>query len=130
MMGIDPEYGIKQDVRNNPIVREIDRDQRRQFLRNIGITALVVGMLLFSAWQHYEVWRHGFEIEAVDKQRAAEDAINRKLRLELDTLRSPARIEYQATTDLHMVVPTAKDTLVVERVTPAPADHSAVASVR
>jgi len=130
MKGLDAEYGIKQDVRNNPIVREIDRDQRRQFLRNIGVTVLVVGMLLFSAWQHYEVWQHGYQLETVEKNRASEEAINRKLRLELDTLRSPARIEREATGDLNMVLPTQKDTLVVRRVAPAPVNKAVVASVR
>jgi cell division protein FtsL len=128
MSGIDVEYGIKQDVRNNPIVREIDRDQRRLYLRTIGVAALVVGMLLFSAWQHFEVLNHGYQFENLQKQRADELALNRKLRLEVETLRSPARVERLATTDLHMIAPT--DTLVIERRAPATPGKAVVASVR
>ncbi len=130
MSVMDAEFGIKQDVRNNPIVRQIDRDQRRQFLRNVGLGALVVGMMLFSAWQHFEVLRHSYEIETLQKQRAAEEAINRKLRLEVETLGSLARIEQKATTELHMVAPAAKDAVVMERVLPSTPSRAIVASVR
>ena len=130
MSGIDVEYGIKQDVRNNPIVREVDRDQRRQFLRTIGVVALVVGMLLFSAWQHFEVLNHGYQIESLNKQRADEEALNRKLRLEVETLRAPGRIEERATADLHMVAPSQRDAIVIERIPPAAPTRAVVASNR
>ena len=54
-------------------------------------------VLLFSAWQHFELLRHGYRIEQMQKERADEDEVNRHLRLEIDTLRSPARIERLAT---------------------------------
>jgi hypothetical protein len=31
--GLDFEYAIKKDVRNNPIVREIDEERQRQLWR-------------------------------------------------------------------------------------------------
>ena len=52
-MSIDVEYAIKKDVRNNPIVREVDLAQRQEFRRNVWLGVLVVATLLFSAWQHY-----------------------------------------------------------------------------
>ena len=54
-------------------------------------------VLLFSAWQHFELLRHGYRLEQMQQERAAEDEINRHLRLEIETLRSPARIERLAT---------------------------------
>ena len=54
-------------------------------------------MLLFSAWQHFELLRHGYRLEQMQRERAAEDEINRHLRLEIETLRSPQRIERLAT---------------------------------
>ena len=32
MSGVDFEYAIKKDVRNNPIVREVDEARQRQML--------------------------------------------------------------------------------------------------
>lgn len=127
MNQIDVEYAIKKDVRNNPIVREADRRQGHDFIRAAGVWALILAMGLFAAWQHLEVIRHGFEIEKVLQDKAKEEAINRRLRLQIETLRSPARIERIATNDLRMIVPPSSSTLVIERVAPASADKAIVA---
>ena len=122
------EYAIKTDVRNNPIVREIDRDRQRDMVRSVAIGVLLVSVLLFSAWQHFELLRHGYRLEQMQKERAAEEEINRHLRLEIDTLRSPARIERLATGRLRMVAPGPDDAAVIERVLPsAPPLRSVVA---
>src|SRR5580704_18029657 len=113
------EYAVKKDVRNNPIVREVDETRQREMWKSVGVAGFLVLVLLFSAWQHFELPRHGYEIEAMKKQHAAEDEIARRLRLEIDTLRSPARIESLATQQLHLVAPARDEGIVIERVTPA-----------
>lgn len=128
MNSVDIEYAIKKDVRNNPIVREADRRQRDDFMRTAGVWALIVLMAMFAAWQHFELQRHGYEIDKLQHERAEEEAINRRLRLMIETLKAPERIEQIATGELHMVVPPAGSTLVIERVTPASADKAIVAS--
>jgi hypothetical protein len=45
---------------------------------------------------------------------AAEEALNRQFRLEVETLRAPKRIEMYATQDLHMTPATAATTLVID----------------
>jgi cell division protein FtsL len=65
----------------------------------------------------------------VQRERAAEEDVNRHLRLEIDTLRSPERIERIATKQLHLVAPTRDQAIVIERVTPAaPPEKSIVAT--
>jgi len=84
--------------------------------------------LLFSAWQRVELLRHGYKLEEMQKERAAEAEIARHLRLEIETLRSPARIERLAINRLHMVAPGNEDAAVIERVIPAsPPPQSVVA---
>jgi len=123
------EYAIKKDVRNNPIVREVDEARQRQLWRSLAIGALLVGVLLFSAWQHFELLQHGYQIQRLQQERAAEAEVNRQLRLEIETLRSPARIERIATKDLKLVVPARDQAIVIERVTPpAPPAKSIVAA--
>ena len=51
MSGTDFEYAIKKDVRNNPIVREVDEARQRQLWRSTAIGAVLVVVLLFSVWQ-------------------------------------------------------------------------------
>jgi cell division protein FtsL len=128
MTGTDFEYGIKKDVRNNPIVRELDDARQRQLWRSAGIGALLVLVLLFSAWQHYELLQHGYLMERLQQERAAEEEINRHLKLEIETLRSPRRIEQIAIRELRLVEPKADQAIVIERVaTPAPPAKSIVA---
>jgi cell division protein FtsL len=122
------EYAIKKDVRNNPIVREIDRERHRDMGRSVAVGIFLVAVLLFSAWQHFELLRHGYRLEQMQRDRTNEAEINRHLRLEIDTLRSPARIERLATERLGMVPPGPEEAAVIERVLPAePPPRSIVA---
>ena len=126
--GLDFEYAIKKDVRNNPIVREIDEERQRQLWRTAGISAVLVLVLLFSAWQTFQLVRHGYVIQQLERERAAEEEQNRHLRLEIETLRSPRRIEEMAINDLKLVAPEREQAIVIERVTAtAPPGKSIVA---
>ncbi len=129
MSAVDFEYAIKKDVRNNPIVRELDEARQQQLWRSVVIGGFLVLVILFSAWQHFELLRHGYEIQRMQRERAAEEEVNRHLRLEIETLRSPGRIERIATKELHLVTPTRDQAIVLERVTPsAPPEKSIVAA--
>ena len=131
MTGETFEYAIKKDIRNNPIVREIDRERHREMWGSAAVGVLLVGALLFSAWQHFELLRHGYRLEQMQRERAAETEINRHLRLEIDTLRSLLRIERLAVDRLHMVAPGPEEALVIERVLPTePPPRSVVAQRR
>ena len=122
------EYAIKKDVRNNPIVREIDRERNREMARSVGIGVFLVAVLLFWAWQQFELRRNGYRFEQMQQERAAEADVNRHLRLELQTLKAPERIERLAMSRLHMVMPRPEDASVIERVVETPvAPRSVVA---
>ncbi len=124
------EYAIKKDVRNNPIVREVDEARQRELWKSAGVAAFLVLVLLFSAWQHFELLRHGYQIEELKRQRAAEEETGRRLRLEVDTLKSPKRIETVATEQLHLVTPFLDDAIVIERVVPADPPAASVVARR
>ncbi len=129
MSATDFEYAIKKDVRNNPIVREVDEARQRQLWRSAGIGALLVLVLLFSVWQHFELVRYGYLMERLQQERADEEEVNRHLKLEIETLRSPSRIEDIATRRLRLIEPTPEQSIVIERVaTPAPPAKSIVAA--
>jgi cell division protein FtsL len=119
MMSEPFEYAIKKDVRNNPIVREVDEARQRELWKTVVITGLIVLVFLFSAWQRTELLRHGYRLEQMQKERAAEADLNRHLRLEIETLESPARVEAVAIGQLHLVAPGRDEAIVIERVVPA-----------
>jgi cell division protein FtsL len=123
------EYAIRKDVRNNPIVREVDEARQRELRQSIGIGCVLVLVLLFSAWQHFELIRHGYRLEEMQRARATQEEIKRHLTLEIETLRARERIEKLATQQLGMVVPGAGEAIVIERVVPAdPPARSVVAA--
>ena len=123
------EYEIRKDFRNNQIVREVDERRLRDLWQSLGIGVVLVIVLLFSAWQHFELLRHGYRLEQMQRDRAAENDINRHLRLEMETLRAPQRIEKLATERLGMVTPAEGEAVVLERVSQQePPAKSVVAS--
>lgn len=129
-MSMDVEYAIKKDIRNNPVVREVDAQQKREFFRTAVLAMVIVTMGLFAAWQHFKILQNGYEVQKLEQMRAAEEALNRKLRLEVEMLRAPQQIERIALQELHMVAPTPKNTLVIERATPSAPDQAVVAAAR
>jgi len=110
------EYAVRKDVRNNPIVREVDRERHRDMFRSLGTGVLLVVVLLFWAWQQFELLRHGYRFERMQQERAGDEERDRHLRLEIETLSAPGIIEQKATTQLGMVAPAPGDAIVVERV--------------
>src|SRR5689334_19449904 len=102
-MSIDVEYAIKKDIRNNPILRELDTQQRREFRRILLLSALSVALVLFSAWQHFETRRHGMSIEDLRLALEHEQVMNRQLRLNLEAVRTPQHLEARARRELGLV---------------------------
>ncbi|HUR20898.1 MAG TPA: cell division protein FtsL [Vicinamibacterales bacterium] len=129
-MNIDVEYAIKKDVRNNPVVRGVDVQQRRELVRSLLVGAAVVSMLLFSAWQHYQLIDHSYKVQGLLTERASEERLNRRLRLEVESLRAPDLVEKRAMRELGMVYPAPEQTLVIERVSSSTAPRAIVASAR
>ncbi|HXD76057.1 MAG TPA: cell division protein FtsL [Vicinamibacterales bacterium] len=124
------EYAIRKDVRNNPIVREVDHARQRELWKSVGLTAFLVVLALFFAWPHFEMTLNGYRIEQLQKEKDAEEELTRQLRLEIETLRSPTRIETLATTRLHLVTPKQDEAIVLERVVPAELPSSSLVASR
>jgi cell division protein FtsL len=124
------EYAIKKDVRNSAIVREIDEERQRELWTSVGIACLLVLVLLFSAWQHFELLRHGYQVEELQRERALQEELGRRYRLEIETLQSPKRIEAFATKRLHLVAPSQEEAIVIERVPAADPPGRSVVALR
>jgi cell division protein FtsL len=124
------EYAIRKDVRNNPIVRQVDDARQRELWQSVGVAGFLVLVLLFSAWQHFELLRHGYQTEELQRLRVAEEETGHRLRLEIDTLKTPKRIEAIATEQLHLVIPSRDEAIVIERVLPTDPPAASVVARR
>lgn len=126
----DFEYAIKKDVKNNPIVREIDRRRQQELISSL---ALVFGLLVFGlllAWQQFWLGNYRAEIAQMKVDIEREQELNRRLTLERAALENPAVVAREAAGRLEMIVPRPEDVLVLERATGAPPPRAVVASRR
>ena len=108
----------------------MDQERQRELWRSVGVAGFLVLVLLFSAWQHFELLRHGYEAEEMQRLRATEEETGRQLRLEIETLKSPWRIESLAMGQLHLVTPSRDEATVIERVQPADPPAASVVALR
>lgn len=123
------EYALKKTVRNNTIVREVDEVRQREMWQSVCIGIVFVVVLVVSVWQHWQFRQYGYQMQNVQKQHALEDEVSRQLRLQIETLRAPARIQEMAL-KRGMVEPTREEFIVIERVAAAPRPSSSVVAAR
>ena len=116
MTGVSVEYAIRKDVRNNPIVREVDRERHREMWRSVGLGVFLVAALIFFVWRQAELLQHGFEVSELREERLAQEKVNTRLRVKLESLKAPRRIEDLAMRKLHMIHPGPDDGGVIHRV--------------
>jgi cell division protein FtsL len=124
------DYAVNRDVRNTTIVREVDRTRQRELWRWVLFSLLLVGTGLFCAWQHFQFLQQGYLVTRTQTLRAAEEETTRQLKLEIETLRAPQRIEKLATERLRMVAPQAGQVIVLERVVPSEPPPSSIVATR
>lgn len=121
-------FTVQRDILNRA-VREVDRGRNREMWLTVVAVAVVVMAVLVTLWQQAEIKQLGFEIERLQKARAAEAAANYHLRVDLESVRSLKRLKQYAP-QLNLVEPAPGDAIVIERVTPSPAPAKALVAHR
>jgi len=124
------DYAIKREVANNPIVREVDRARQRELWATVALLVVVVAAALFLSWQHARFLDYGYQTETLRLELAAKRQTTEKLRLELETLQAPRRIEERATRELRLQRPGLDQFQVIERVVPSDTPSSSVVASR
>jgi hypothetical protein len=128
-MSTDLEYAIKNDIRNNPVIREVDVRQRREMWRTVLLVVCTVGALLLVARQYLQMQQLGIEIEQLKADLEADVAANRQLRLNHDRLIAPAVIDRRAR-QLGLRPSTLDDTIVIDRGSDPPPSDGVLARVQ
>jgi cell division protein FtsL len=108
-------FSVPKDIQNHP-VRKVDRARQCEMCWSVAFVSLLVGALLLVAWEHSQWIDLGYAMPRLQAERNASEAENRHLRLELETLRAPQRIETLAIRELQMVAPTQTEAVVLELV--------------
>jgi cell division protein FtsL len=122
-------FAIAPAIRNRPIAAEIDRGRQREILRWLILGGVLLAAALFDGWQRYGIVDFGFKLSGIQEERTAEEMKGRALRLEIDSLSSPARIE-QLAKQLQLEEPGPLDAIVIERIVPPEQPPSSVIASR
>ena len=108
-----PEIHIMKQIDNSRLVKEVDYKQIKECLLFMILGVLCLVALLFLAWQQFEVVRRGYEREELHKEIQHLAEVNRQLKLERATLRSPQRIDLIARRKLGLMTPSFQQVVVL-----------------
>jgi len=111
------------------VVLQVDASRQIDYRRWLLLGLLLLAAALFNGSQRSAPLTRGYRIEQVQLLRDQEEERGRRLRAEIETLRSPALIERLAREQLRMVLPGSDDQIVLFLVVPPqPPPSSVVAS--
>ncbi len=88
-----PEIYFARPIDNSRLVK-IEDPRRGREMKQFGVALCCLFLLVMTyAWQHYKAIEYGYQIELLKSQRNSIAEMNRVLRLEEASLRSPDRID-------------------------------------
>ncbi len=85
-------YTVKR-IDNSRLRREVNPEQRREFLALLGLSVGVFFFVFLFSWQHFQCVSYGYQIEQLKSARADLEQQNHQLRLEEASLADPQRID-------------------------------------
>ena len=97
------DWSTGLEIRNYSIDRKMDRKHLLDLMGIILSLLLVAGVLFFHSWVRTRIVRIGYEVTELQSQSEKLIKQAESLILEEETLKSPARIEEIAITQLGMV---------------------------
>jgi cell division protein FtsL len=88
-----PEIYFPKAIDNSRLVK-IEDPKRSREMRQFGIALTCLFLLVMTyTWQHFKAIEYGYKVESLRSQRDGMLEVNRALRLEEASLRSPDRID-------------------------------------
>jgi cell division protein FtsL len=88
-----PEIYFARSIDNSRLVK-VEDPRRGREMKQFGVALCCLFLLVMTyAWQHYKAIEYGYQIELLKSQRNSIAEMNRVLRLEEASLRSPDRID-------------------------------------
>ena len=97
-------YTVKR-IDNSRLVRSVAPNRLRECCRQVALGAVLAGVALLYAWQHFQCIQLRYQLEELKSERAQAAELNLRLKLEVAGLRSPMRIDAIARRQLGLSVP-------------------------
>ena len=99
------EFHTRKPIDNSRLVRPVAPHGLRKLLGLVALCALLAGVVMLYAWQHFAYIQMRYQLEALKSQRAQAVELNQNLKLEEAGLRAPARISDIARQQLGLTAP-------------------------
>lgn len=122
------EIYIVKHIDNSRLRKEVDYRRTKECFVLISLGVFCLLILLFLAWQHFEILRGGYENESFKKEVSRLEEENHKLKLERASLRSPQRIDLIARRDLGLVAPQTNQLVILPTTFPTEPSVTQLAS--
>jgi cell division protein FtsB len=122
------EFHTVKRIDNSRLVRPAEPVRMQGFYRTAGWGALIAVFLMFYVYQHFRCIDLSFQFEDLKARQTKMSALNSELRLEIEGLRDPRRIDMIARHQLGLTEPLP--TQVQEYEAPADAEVASVRYVR
>ena len=122
------QFHTVKRIDNSRLVRNVQPVRLRSFYRTAGLGALIAAFLMMYIYQHFRCIDLSFQLEDLKAKQSLSSSLNSELRLEIEGLRDPRRIDVIARKQLGLTQP--MPTQVQEYDAPAGAEVATAGYVR
>ena len=122
------EFHTVKRIDNSRLVHHAEPVRLQGFYKTAGLGAIVAVFLMFYVYQHFRCIDLSFQLEDLRARQTKMSSLNSELRLEIEGLRDPRRIDVIARRQLGLTEPLP--TQVQEFEAPAGAEVATVHDVR
>jgi hypothetical protein len=122
------QFHTVKRIDNSRLVRNVQPVRLRSFYRTAGLGALIAAFLMMYIYQHFRCIDLSFQLEDLKAKQSLSGQLNSELKLEIEGLRDPRRIDVIARRQLGLTQP--MPTQVQEYDAPAGAEVAAAGYAR
>ena len=87
------QFHTVKRIDNSRLVRNVEPVRLRSYYRTAGLGAIVAAFLMMYIYQHFRCIDLSFQLEDLKAKQTQSMALNSELRLEIEGLRDPRRID-------------------------------------
>ena len=127
---VHTEFHTVKRIDNSRLVRHAEPARMQSFYRTAGWGAVIAVFLMFYVYQHFRCIDLSFQLEDLRARQTKMSSLNSELRLEIEGLRDPRRIDVIARRQLGLTEPLPMQVQVQEYDAPAGAEVASVRYVR
>ena len=99
------QFQTVKRIDNSRLVRHVEPLRLRNYYKTVGLGGLMAVFFMFYIYQHFRCIDLSFQLEDLKTRQTEASSLNSGLRLEIEGLRDPKRIDYIARRQLGLTEP-------------------------